>query len=182
MTSDLAILLLCPGLIKHCEANFAAREVRLQHASAKHLPVLVSMMESFVEEAMAALYRAEEASTSDPALQRMFDRASDPLSEYQARPPQYQPERESSSSIVVRSEVVSDGNESDGSGVAPIMDEFENAAILLEASEARERAMLREEQLEREERARLREAGLLDEDDDDEDDDGSASMDEGSSP
>jgi hypothetical protein len=81
------------AMIKHCEANFAARKVRLQHASAKHLPVLVSMMESFVEEAMAALYRAEEASTSDPALQRMFDRASDPLSEYQACPPQYQPER-----------------------------------------------------------------------------------------
>jgi hypothetical protein len=166
------------AMIKHCAANFAARKTRLQHASAQHLPVLVSLMDEFAVEAMAALQDAEQASAGDPALQRMFDRASDPLREYRAHPPQYQPEGESSSSVAgVGGAGGNDGNESDSSGVAPILDEFENVAILLEASEARDRVLEEELRMDRENMARLRAAGLADEDED-----GSASMDEGSSP
>jgi hypothetical protein len=138
-------------MIKHCAANFAARKIRLQHASAQHLPVLVYMMAAFTE-TMAALHHAEEVSNGDPALQSMFDRASDSLSEYRGHPPQYQPESESSSLVAgVDGADGNDGNESDGSEVAPIMDEFEDAAVLLEASDARERQLERELQMDREE-------------------------------
>jgi hypothetical protein len=166
------------AIIKHCTANFAARKVRLQHASAQHLPVLVDMMESFVGEARAALQRAERASAGDPELRRQFDRANDPISEYRVNPPQYQPERQSSSSVaVVRGADGNDGNESDGSDVAPIIDEFEHAAILLEATGFTQRLLANELLMDR-----LDGIAAGDEEDAGEDEDGDAAMDLGSSP
>jgi len=173
------------AIIKHCAANFAARKVRLRHATAQHLPVLVEIMESFATEAMVALGWAQEESADDPALQRLFDRASDVVSEYLAHPPQYHPGRGTSSSVVgVRGEDGNDGNESDGSDIAPIRDDIESAALFAEANEARERVLERELLMDRMD-------GLDAAEDNDEegaagdvpaDGSGSASMDEGSSP
>jgi hypothetical protein len=97
------------AMLKHFGNNFAARKVRLQHASAQHFPVLAGMMNSFVRSAFDVLSAAEHV----PRGIRT------PLVEYLNNPLQYQPEGENGGS---------DGNESDGSEVATIVSEMLAAA------------------------------------------------------
>jgi hypothetical protein len=163
------------AMIKYFENNFAARKVRLQHASAQHFPVLAGMMKSFVRSAFEALGASEY----------VFGGTRTPLVEYLNNPLQYQPEGESSSLLTgAHGNDSRDGNESDGSEVAPIISEMLAAANVAGRIET-----LRLE--ERERTAQHGPEGALSDDEegaggdvqaDGENDSGSASMDEGSSP
>jgi hypothetical protein len=159
------------AMLKHFSSNFAARKVRLEHASAQHFPFLVAMMKNFVHSALKVLSAPEHLHQTKPAR--------DALVEYLHYQVQYQPVGETSSWPDARGAASNDGSE-----VAPIVSE------MVAAVNAAERI----ETLRMEERVRAQHAlqGALDDDEggaggvaprDGEDDDlGSASMDEGSSP
>jgi hypothetical protein len=176
-------------IVTHLRKNWTARRIRLEHASAQHLPVLVDMMGKFIIKARAVLGELEEASAGDAALVRLFGRAGDSVSQYLNQPYEYQREgapspsegASSPSEVGVGAAEGDDGNESDGSDFTAIVDEFANAARLLEARALEERDREREDAF----WSRLsgdEEGAGGNVPADGEDDGGSASMDEGSSP
>ena len=172
------------AMLKHLAGNFAARKVRLQHASRQHFSLLAGMMKSFVHSALLVLSRPEYVNTVDPDVQGLIKIARDGLEEYLRNPLEYEPENESSSSAVgVQGSDGDDGNESDGSDVASIANSMLNAAKILETAALDRRDGARE--------AAFTEQFMQGGDEegaagsvpaDGEDDGGSASMDEGSSP
>ena len=172
------------AVLKHLAGNFAARKVRLQHASRQHFSLLAGMMKSFVHSALLVLSRPEYVNTVDPDVQGLIKIARDGLEEYLRNTLEYEPENESSSSAIgVQGSDGDDDNESDGSDVASIANGMLNAARILEAAALDRRdgariAAFTEQFMQGgdEEGA----AGSVPADG--EDDGGSASMDEGSSP
>jgi hypothetical protein len=176
-------------IVTHLRKNWTARKIRLQHASAQHLPVLVDMMGKFIIKARAVLAQLEQASAGDAELEQLFRRAGEGVSQRISQPYEYQREgapspsegASSPSEVGVRAAEGDDGNESDGSDFTAIVDEFANAARLLEARALEERDRAREDAFWTSYSGGEEGAGG-NVPADGEDDDGSASMDEGSSP
>ena len=170
------------AMIKHLTVNFAARRIRVQHATKEHFCVLAAMMNMFANKALLVLSDAELVRGADPQL---VERTRESLEDHLLNPLQYQPEEEASS-------LASDPHEADGgsdsgsdhSTVEEITNSIPNAARVLEAAEF----ILRDE-IARNICAGIEQRLSEDEDQEDasgnippdsEDDDGDESMDESS--